>query len=120
MGGAPPPDCSPPPPPRPRLGLGRGQDSPKAGSHHGSGPRPGYGSHSRGPQPQSTFGKAATMYKAESLSLEAMRGGSNHSSFFPDQGKTRLKFTAINWLTFFTFLINWYKFASCEVCCDPI
>merc|ERR1719356_2208777 len=42
-----------------------------------------------GASQQSTFGKAATMYKAESLSLEAMRGvgdRSNHSSFFPDQG----------------------------------
>ena len=94
-GGAPPPDCSPPPPPRPKFGAGAlgqrgaglGADSPKSGS----GSRPG--SHTRGGGPRvsggSTFGKAATMYKAESLSLEAMRGDrqSNHSSFFPDQGK---------------------------------
>lgn len=81
-GGAPPPECSPPPPPRPKFGggAGRSMESPKM--------RPGQfpGQHSRG---QSTFGKAATMYKAESLSLEAMRGGSmgNHSTFFQDQGE---------------------------------
>ena len=82
-GGAPPPECSPPPPPRPKFGGGAGgrsMESPKM--------RPGQfpGQQSRG---QSTFGKAATMYKAESLSLEAMRGGSmgNHSTFFQDQGK---------------------------------
>lgn len=92
-GGAPPPDCSPPPPPRPKFGAGAvrgagyGTESPKSGS----GPRPG--SYHRGGGGArvaggSTFGKAATMYKAESLSLEAMRGDrSNHSSFFPDQGK---------------------------------
>jgi len=86
VGGAPPPDCSPPPPPRPKFHPGRvmsGQsDSPKSGTSV----RSSSGAYTRALTQQSTFGKAATMYKAESLSLEAMRGGSNHSSFFPDQG----------------------------------
>ena len=83
-GGAapPPPDCSPPPPPRPKLAgkEGRvGQDSPKTRPPPFSRPQP----------QQSTFGKAPAvgsgsgLYKAESLSLEAVRG--NHSSFFPEQ-----------------------------------
>ena len=88
-GAPPPPDCSPPPPPRPKLAgkEGRtGQDSPKTRL-------PPF---SRAAPPQqsqqvsvSTFGKAASsaLYKAESLSLEAVRGDrGNHSSFFPEQG----------------------------------
>ena len=81
-GAPPPPDCSPPPPPRPKLAgkEGRaGQDSPKTRPPPFSRPQP----------QQSTFGKAPAvgsgsgLYKAESLSLEAVRG--NHSSFFPEQ-----------------------------------
>lgn len=106
-GGAPPPDCSPPPPPRPKFGAGAvgqrgpgyGADSPKSGS----GPRPGsYHRGGGGPRAAggSTFGKAATMYKAESLSLEAMRGDrANHSSFFPDQGKPSTNTPSCNHLT---------------------
>ena len=82
-GAPPPPDCSPPPPPRPKLAAKErlGQDSPKT--------RPP--AYSRGPSHQSTFGKQPAIYKAESLSLEAMRGDrGSHSSFFPDQGKSSL------------------------------
>ena len=89
-GGAapPPPDCSPPPPPRPKLAgkEGRaGQDSPKSR---------GAPAFTRQHQHQSvsTFGKAASsaLYKAESLSLEAVRGErGNHSSFFPEQGNNQ-------------------------------
>ena len=82
--GAPPPECSPPPPPRPKFGAGhRSVESPKTGVRPGHGQYPAPGGH----RAQSTFGKAATMYKAESLSLEAMRGGSAHSTFFHDPGK---------------------------------
>ena len=92
--GAPPPDCSPPPPPRPKFGGGvGGRNAIKSGAMESPKSSSGASFTSRltsGASQQSTFGKSATMYKAESLSLEAMRGAgdrSNHSSFFPDQGK---------------------------------
>jgi len=101
--GSAPPECSPPPipafPPRPKFttsplnkepppAYSRTQESsPKAGVRERIDRPPPY---SRIPQ-QSTFGTSipkTSMYKAESMTLETMRGGdrSNHSSFFPEQG----------------------------------
>jgi len=101
--GSAPPECSPPPipafPPRPKFttsplnkepppAYSRTQESsPKSGVRERLDRPPPY---SRIPQ-QSTFGTSipkSSMYKAESMTLETMRGGdrSNHSSFFPDQG----------------------------------
>eukprot|EP00092_Neocalanus_flemingeri_P007705 GFUD01008321.1.p1 GENE.GFUD01008321.1~~GFUD01008321.1.p1 ORF type:complete len:1765 (+),score=291.33 GFUD01008321.1:752-6046(+) len=101
--GSAPPECSPPPipafPPRPKFttsplnkepppAYSRTQESsPKSGVRERLDRPPPY---SRIPQ-QSTFGTSipkTSMYKAESMTLETMRGGdrSNHSSFFPEQG----------------------------------
>ena len=102
--GSAPPECSPPPipafPPRPKFttsplnkepppAYSRTQESsPKSAVRERLDRPPPY---SRIPQ-QSTFGTSipkSSMYKAESMTLETMRGGdrSNHSSFFPDQGE---------------------------------
>ena len=100
--GSAPPECSPTPipafPPRPKFttsplnkepppAYSRTQESsPKSGVRKRLERPPPY---SRIPQ-TSTFGTSipkTSMYKAESMTLETMRGGdrSNHSSFFPEQ-----------------------------------
>ena len=105
--GSAPPECSPPPipafPPRPKFttsplnkepppAYSRTQESsPKSGVRERLDRPPPY---SRIPQ-QSTFGTSipkTSMYKAESMTLETMRGGdrSNHSSFFPEQGEYKI------------------------------
>jgi len=91
-----PPECSPPPipsfPPRPRLG-GAGNAPPAYTSRTtDSSPKARPSGYSRQPV-QSTFSSPGgptkpAMYKAESMTLETMRGdrSTNHSSFFPEQG----------------------------------
>merc|ERR1719278_2075681 len=91
-----PPECSPPPipsfPPRPRLG-GAGNAPPAYTSRTtDSSPKARPSGYSRQPV-QSTFSSPGgpakpAMYKAESMTLETMRGdrSANHSSFFPGQG----------------------------------
>jgi len=90
-----PPECSPPPipsfPPRPRLG-GAGNAPPAYTSRTtDSSPKARPSGYSRQPV-QSTFSSPGgptkpAMYKAESMTLETMRGdrSTNHSSFFPEQ-----------------------------------
>jgi len=86
-----PPECSPPPvptfPPRPRLG---GAPPSYTSRTTDSSPKARPPAYTRNPV-QSTFSSPGAtkpaMYKAESMTLETMRGDRpNHSSFFPEQG----------------------------------